>query len=1366
MGRYRVSGALPNVSANSNTFIYAGSSDQEILNGNYYNLTITGNRSGGQIRLGLISTPNTIDIANVYNVSGLSNYTVRNDYNTVNFSSPVTQTIPGFRYNIVTNISSPTNAKRILDPQGSVNPANVIECISISFNGRTFNTSMTNVDLTGSKIKLMCSGTASLIVQSGWFNDLEIAGNANGFTLDFENFADIIFLGNFQVTATNFKTGNNTFRFYFGGTNNITVPAFRTNVATNTPAFRYSEVNLKVVNRLVTLGGGGTDTIFIRRGLNLYWDGSTAPAMAPGNGFAVAGSTIDFSLGTSSPTIPVLPPSSGTANYNNIVVSGGTRQLGGNMTLSGNLSILGRDGAPATFNVGNGGSSRLLTIGGNLILQGTSATSSLTGQLDMNVGSGSATINLAGNLNISGFSQITSGVAAANGLIVFNGAAQQYANTSAFKNGNINYTVGNGTNPTRLALNNSLELARSSTAALQGRLTVNNNATLDCGTANINIGSGSSGNAVFNLNSGSWLITANTGGIEGAAISNNTGTILNTATILKNYNAGASYQFNGATTTPFPSVIATLQHLSLGAPVTLNKAITATGTLNLGNSILTQNGNNLQFSGLADTTGSIAADAASAISIAGTSGTVGRLLFAPGFQTTGQLNINRPVTVALNSDLLVSRTSQSGDFITGDASSVLDINGNALTINGTISGPGSFSGSSTSNLTLGGLGTIGSLRFATGKGILKNLTLNNSAQATLVTPLDIAAGVSPGNEGSLTITGTARLNTGGLLTIKSDANGTARIAQGDAGGGYVIGDVTVERYIPASSRRGWRLLGVPTYGQTIRQAWMENQPAGVNGVPGFGTLITSNDPNWSALGFDYNTPGNSMLAYNPATNGWVGISNTSLPISAAGTNRAYMLFIRGDRASTVTGGTPASVTTLRTKGTVFQGNQPAVPVTAPGSFAMIGNNYPCAIDFTSVIDANVNQEFRVWDPKLMGATGLGAYQTFSATTGWRPVPGGGSYPVGVSNTFIQSGQAFAVYSTAGNGNVTLRENAKVSGSQPVFRPFGNPPASLRANLFAMASGSPVLADGNIVVLDDAYSDDVDNKDAVKLTNSGENFGIVRQQKMLTIDARKPLQQFDTVYYDIRRLRQQAYRFVFTPEQLSGITEAFLEDSYLNQSTPISLLGETQVNFSINADSASFNARRFRVVFRNAAILPVRFTAINVTAQSSGTRLLNWQVAGENGIRDYVVERSSNGRDFAPVMRVIASGRSGYQWTDAASLSGNLYYRIKALGVSGDIFYSPVVNMNVRTENGSYSITPNPSSGNQIGLKLQGVRPGIYQAQVFNAEGQVVHRQLLVFAGGNSTQSIVPATELNAGNYHMELLESGKKVVSLSFVVYR
>src|SRR6185369_16989632 len=107
-------------------------------------------------------------------------------------------------------------------------------------------------------------------------------------------------------------------------------------------------------------------------------------------------------------------------------------------------------------------------------------------------------------------------------------------------------------------------------------------------------------------------------------------------------------------------------------------------------------------------------------------------------------------------------------------------------IDGTITGTGSFGGSITSSLTLGG--AAGTVNFAAGKQVLKNLTLVNVATASLGTALDITGGTGPGTEGTVSVTSTAVLTTGGNLTLKSTANGTARVATGSGTGGYIIGD--------------------------------------------------------------------------------------------------------------------------------------------------------------------------------------------------------------------------------------------------------------------------------------------------------------------------------------------------------------------------------------------------------------------------------------------------------------------------------------------------------------------------------------------------------------------------------------------------
>ncbi len=1360
-GDFTITGATPVFG--TGTFVYAAGTAaiQRVAAANYYNLTFTGNRGGRTIRLGNGVSNNVIDVANVFAMSA-TNYTANIDaYNTFNFSSAAEVTIPGFTYGSITNVST-GSGKRIFDPMGSADPAHVINCKALSPHSPYVAADNT---VTGSKIVLNRTLTTGNTTLSGFaYYDFELAGNISNNIVSVASGNTISIAGTFTVSATNFRFTNTTHTFNFNGTGNQSIPAFKTNAATNTPAWKFNNLVISNGNRVITLGGSNTDTIFITGNFSVP---SVASFATAGTGFNAAGSTVDFSIGSAS--IPVLKPASGSNNYNNITVESGTHQLLGDLTLAGNLNVTGSDAAYAQVTIGNNTTNRTLSILGDLKVNGTSATSALTSIIDFNAYAYTIRINLTGNLDISGSGEITTLLGTNCGSILFNGTAQQYSNTSSNRNGYVNFIVGNGTAVTTLTLNSRLELIRSGTAPYSSSFTVAGNSILNAGTKNISVGTddGNTGNdASFNLNSNATLITANTGlapntAIEGAATDGTTGTILAGTKIIKTYNTTANYVLNGATVNPFPAAITNMANLTIGAAVSLNKSIVASATLDLASYTLKQAANDLQFSGLASTTGNIYADKNSILTISGTVGTVGTLRFATGGNTTGQFTINRPVTITLASDLTIEKTPRTGNFITGTASSILDINGNTLTINGSVSGPGTLSGSNTSNLALGGI--AGTVSFTSGRQVLKNLSLTGSASAALGTALDITDGASPGSEGAVSVTGTSVLNTAGYLTLKSGANGTARVAPGAAGGGYINGDVTVERYL--SPIRAWRLLGAPAYGQTIKQAWQENQPAGVNPGTGYGTMITSSAGTWAANGFDFNTPGNSLVVYNPASNSWTGIANTTSPISAAGSNKSYMIFTRGDRSITPAMGTNVTPTPvlLRIKGSLFQGNLPAVAV-ASGQFAAVGNNYASPVDFSVLSKTNIDASFSVWDPKIPGAQGLGGWVTFSAANAWLPVPAGGSYPAGVPVTRIESGQAFMVHSTGGGG-ITFTENSKITGSKTVLRPAGfSARPAITTNLYNRSTGVDNITDANVVIFSDEYSAAIDRNDALKPNNFGDNFAVLSNGKTLVVETRPMVTADDTIFFNMRNLKLQPYRLEFVTGNFDNTLTGFLEDTYLRISTPVSMNGTTTVDFAVTSNAASAAANRFRIVFRDVRPLPVKF--VTVTAiQKDNDNVIEWKVENEINIVKYEVERSADGVYFAAINSVAATENTGtYNSLDALPLPRNNFYRIKSIDKDGTAGYSSIVKIVAGKEKAGFAVYPNPVTDGNITLQLSNLPAGVYTARLFNLSGVLITKDVINHPGGTSVKVIRPKTLPASGTYQLEITGMDGKASVIKILV--
>lgn len=1350
-GNYTVADQPPSIG--TGRFIYLpGRTIQNIGAANYYDLEVQGDRAGGSIRLGTNLPPgNTINVANTFTVAA-TNYTGNAAYNTFNFqytgATPIK--IPGFIYG---DLKVPGTGAVAYDPLGSSDPAHVVNVVGFTPN--------TNYTTAGSKIKFTRSIPATF--RGFQFNDLEISGVASGpglrHTFGVVAGSDqIAITGTFVYNATGFGIDNYA-TFYFNGNVNQTIPS----------GFPFKNLWVKTGNRDVTFANSGI--------IDVTGSFAVSPSTNFGAGFGsiTAGSTIRFS--NVSELIPsrFTPKVSTGPWYNNVIISSGTKSIpSADMIIGGDLTIEGTDALPAQLTVGNNVGTRTLTVLGNLALNGTSATTAATSLIDFNAFNKKVRIFLAGNLNISNAGQLTTLVGDTTGTVLFNGVNQQYSNTSSRKNGFVKFVVGDGINPTTLTLNTNLDLIRSQPVPLSGMITVNNNATLNVGTKNIIVGTddgnGAGRNPKFILNAGATLVTANTGGaagstnfaIEGAGTNGNTGSI-QTSNIDKTFNNAANYVLNGATVNPFPAAITVMNKLTIGANVSLNRAIDANGTLDLASYTLTQAQKNLEFNGLTSTSGKIYADKFSSITVKGSNDTlVGPIRFVlPNGNATGLLDIDKAITVSLASDLFIVKTPLVGNLKTGTSTSILDINGNTLTIDGAFNGPGFLAGSNTSNLTLNGGAASGTLKFAAGKEVLKDLKLLNAATATLGSKLDIAAGIGPNAEGSISIPGTGVLTTGGFaLTLKSDPLGTARIATGRSAGGYIVGDVTAERYL--STDRSWRLLSAPTVGQTIRQAWQEN---GLYPGNNFGTIITTNQPNPVSNGFDnFYTPGISLLTYNPVTDKWVGVSNTLSQLAATGANKAYMLFLRGDRTVNPGISNPPTPAIIRSKGIVFQGDLAPVTVN-PGQFAAVGNNYASAIDFDLLVPAgtpNVDESFTVWDPKIPGLNGLGGWVTFARVNGWTPSNTSGSYPL--PNKRIESGQAFMVHngSTTTAGNVTFKETNKITGSNLVSRP-ASVKTILQTNFYAIENGTAYNIDGNTVVFSDEYSNDVDKYDACKFSNFNENLGMKRQGKSLVVEARQPVVETDTVFLDMSDVKKHAYRLEFKAQNFAANVNGYLEDNFLHTVSSISMNGTTTVDFEITDDAASASTDRFKVVFKNTDV-PAAMASANEKSNGIG---VEWNTYSEINIAGYELEKSVDGNNFTKVFSTTAKGQAAalYNWLDAKPVVGDNYYRIKSIGKNGKTVYSNTVKVNIVAAKTGFSVFPNPVSDGVIGLKMKNIIAGNYTVKILSSDGKLMSREVIKHAGGSASKNITSAAKLVSGTYQVEITGPDNKVDVIRILVF-
>ena len=480
-----------------------------------------------------------------------------------------------------------------------------------------------------------------------------------------------------------------------------------------------------------------------------------------------------------------------------------------------------------------------------------------------------------------------------------------------------------------------------------------------------------------------------------------------------------------------------------------------------------------------------------------------------------------------------------------------------------------------------------------------------------------------------------------------------------------------------------------------------------------------------------------MKTYNSATNTWVGIANTNTVTIKA--TDGYMTFVRGDRAANAFNSAPTQ-TVLRTKGSLYTGDQAPIPVSA-GKFAAIGNPYASALDMRNITRTGLKDFFYVWDPNLGGSSGLGAYQTFSkdGNGDYVIIPGDGSYGTsGTVSNYLQSGQAFLVQADIGGGSLTFKEVAKTSGSAQVSVAAGLPQPQLRTSLYVVkADNSIYMADGLLINYGNNYSNTVDDMDAIKSTNVSENLSIKTANTLLVIERRHSITEKDTVFLNLANTKVQHYRFEFTADQLDqpGVT-GFLEDNYLHTSTPLNLNGSTIADFNIVNIPGSYAADRFRIVFTPALVLPLSFTSIKAYSKNRNIAV-EWRVENESNLKQYEVEKSADGNHFTKSSTQKANNWAvnNYNWLDVHATPGYNYYRIKSISVNGDIAYSEVVKVFMGKGKQEITVYPNPVISNTISLQLVNQPAGNYHVKLFNNMGQQVLENTIQHAEGSSTELI-------------------------------
>ena len=149
---------------------------------------------------------------------------------------------------------------------------------------------------------------------------------------------------------------------------------------------------------------------------------------------------------------------------------------------------------------------------------------------------------------------------------------------------------------------------------------------------------------------------------------------------------------------------------------------------------------------------------------------------------------------------------------------------------------------------------------------------------------------------------------------------------------------------------------------------------------------------------------------------------------------------------------------------------------------------------------------------------------------------------------------------------------------------------------------------------------------------------------------------------------------------------------------------------------------------DALVLPITLGDFLVKKNGKSVQL-NWSTYQESNSQNFVIERSSDGRNWNTIAHIPAAGNStsrlDYMAFDNNPLGGNNYYRLKLVDQAGKNEYSPVRSVFFQSPF-SITLTPNPAR-DYIRISIIGLSAQTKTIELVDVNGSVVYRET---TGGN------------------------------------
>ena len=149
--------------------------------------------------------------------------------------------------------------------------------------------------------------------------------------------------------------------------------------------------------------------------------------------------------------------------------------------------------------------------------------------------------------------------------------------------------------------------------------------------------------------------------------------------------------------------------------------------------------------------------------------------------------------------------------------------------------------------------------------------------------------------------------------------------------------------------------------------------------------------------------------------------------------------------------------------------------------------------------------------------------------------------------------------------------------------------------------------------------------------------------------------------------------------------------------------------------------------------------------------LNWTTLSEINNEVFIIQRSTNGKDFNDIGSVPGKGTSNvaveYEFTDPSPVPGYNYYRLKQIDFDESVTYGPIRQINYRPSSDLLQVYPNPFENEILNVSYIS-KTNKFQLKVIDALGRTVYSEEHNSQPKLTNNLEINLNELNAGVYFL------------------